>query len=371
MAQSQASLPTAYQAIRPASSSLAVRFRRGLASFLRYLVSIVIGLIFFIPVLWMLTTALKTEKDTFRFPPRLIPYQPRTALVNGQTLPLYQVTIDSGGQSKELALLKTAAGKGDFVNPLNPGEVYKDVRMKSAVALEAPGLRWQNFLDVFARSGRKSQNVTFATYLANSLIICFFGIIGTLISNALVAYAFAKLDFPGRDILFLIVLGTIMLPFQAVMIPQYVMFNDFFHWGDTFLPIIVPAFFANAYDTFLLRQFFRTIPKELSDAARIDGASEFGIFRQIILPLAKPALVVVTITTFLFYWNDFQAPLIYLTSPQNFTMTLGLQDFQQTRQVLWNLIMAASIIFTLPIIILFFFGQKQFISGFKLSGINE
>ena len=180
-----------------------------------------------------------------------------------------------------------------------------------------------------------------------------------------------RIKFPGRDLLFILVLGTIMLPPQAVLIPQYILFNDLLHWGNSFLPLIVPTFFANPFDIFLLRQFFRTIPEELCDAARIDGASEFGIFWRIVLPLSKPALAVVVITTFLFHWNDFLVPLIYLTSPQNFTMALGLADFQGQRQIIWNLLMAASVIFTLPIVIAFFFAQKQFIQGIKLTGIKE
>ncbi|HEX9118455.1 MAG TPA: carbohydrate ABC transporter permease, partial [Anaerolineae bacterium] len=176
---------------------------------------------------------------------------------------------------------------------------------------------------------------------------------------------------PGRDFLFICVLGTLMLPPQVTLIPQFIFFNDVLHWGNSFLPLLVPTFFANGYDTFLLRQFYRTIPEDLCDAARIDGASEWGVFALIVLQLSKPALAVVIITTFLFHWNDFLSPLIYLTSPKNFTMALGLADFQGQRQIIWNLLMAASVIFTLPIVIAFFFAQKQFIQGIKLTGIKE
>jgi multiple sugar transport system permease protein len=162
-----------------------------------------------------------------------------------------------------------------------------------------------------------------------------------------------------------------MLPFQVTMIPLYLFFNDFLHWGDSFLPLIVPTFFANAYDVFLLRQFFKTIPEELSDAARVDGASEFAIFRQIVLPLSIPVLATVTVFTFLWAWNDFQGPLLYLTSPRNFTMALGLSDFQSQRSVAWNLLMAASVVFTVPIVIAFFFAQRTFIQGIKLTGLKE
>jgi multiple sugar transport system permease protein len=162
-----------------------------------------------------------------------------------------------------------------------------------------------------------------------------------------------------------------MLPLQTVIIPQYVLCNDVLHWGNTFLPLIVSTFFANGGDAFLLRQFYRTIPEELCDAARIDDANKFQIFARIVLPFSKPALAVVAITTFLFYRNDFQASMIYLTGPQNYTMVLGLADFEGQRQVLWNLLMAAAVVFILPVIIAFFFRQKQFIEGIKLTGLEE
>jgi multiple sugar transport system permease protein len=192
-----------------------------------------------------------------------------------------------------------------------------------------------------------------------------------LFSNTPVAYAFARLRFPGRDILFIIILATMMLPFQVTMIPIYLFFNNFLHWGDSFLPLIIPTFFANAYDVFLLRQFFRTIPEEMCDAARVDGASEWQIFTQIILPLSVPVLATVTVFTFLWAWNDFTGPLLFLTSPHNFTMALGLQDFQSQRTMIWNQLMAAATVFTVPIVIAFFFAQKTFIQGIKLTGSKE
>ena len=288
---------------------------------------------------------------------------------DGQVLPLYDVTI--GTEVHRLALVSMDSAIGQFVDPLNPGQAYPDVRMKFATQVMEVGFRAQNYIDALTFNVRVGTGVTFLTYLFNSLVICFFAIIGTVGSNALVAYGFAFVDFPGRDVLFIFVLATVMLPFQAIMIPQYVFFNDFLHWGNSNLPLIVPTFFANAWDIFLLRQFYRTIPKEMSDAARIDGASEFDIFFKVVIPLTTPALAVVTITTFLFHWNDFLAPLIYLTSPDKFTMALGLQDFQGQRQILWNLLMAASVVFTLPIVIAFFFAQKTFIQGIKLTGLKE
>jgi multiple sugar transport system permease protein len=155
------------------------------------------------------------------------------------------------------------------------------------------------------------------------------------------------------------------------MIPIYLLFNDTLGWGDTFLPLIIPTFFANAWDVFLLRQFFRTIPEEMCDAARVDGASEWQIFTRIVLPLSTAVLATVTVFTFLYVWNDFTAPLLFLSSPRNFTMALGLQDFQSQRTIVWNQLMAAATVFTLPIVIAFFFAQKTFIQGIKLTGSKE
>jgi multiple sugar transport system permease protein len=231
--------------------------------------------------------------------------------------------------------------------------------------------RWQNFPDAMNRGSRPTVGTSFWTYLKNSLIIAVFAIIGTLLSNTPVAYAFSRLRFPGRDILFVLVLTTMMLPFQVTMIPMYLLFNDVLSWGDTFLPLIVPTFFANAYDVFLLRQFFRTIPEEMCDAARVDGASEFHIFTRIVLPLSVPVLATITVFTFLWAWNDFTGPLLFLTSPKNFTMALGLQDFQGQHTMIWNQMMAAATIFTVPIIIAFFFAQKTFIQGIKLTGSKQ
>ncbi len=336
---------------------------------LKHCLIIAVGMFFALPMLWMVATSLKSDRDVFHIPLRLLPNVNAMATVNGQKLPLYDVTMDN--QLRQLALVEMEESIGQFVDPQDPTKVYSDVRMKFAEPVMQVGFRWGNYLDAMNFNPRAGAGATVWTYLRNSLIICFFAILGTVASCAVVAYGFARISFPGRDLLFILVMGTIMLPFQAIMIPQYIFFNDFLHWGNTFLPLIVPTFFANAYDIFLLRQFYKTIPEELCDAARIDGASEFDIFARVVIPLSRPALAVVTITTFLFHWNDFQAPLIYLTSPKVFTMALGLADFQGQRQILWNLLMAASVVFTVPIIIAFFFAQKQFIQGIKLTGLKE
>lgn len=332
-----------------------------------------IGLFFLIPFLWMVLTAVKSSQDVFHTPPRWLPYDNVRVEVNGEQLPLYNVKTENG--IKQLAAVKILEGVGTFVDPKNPGQTVQYDIQQGATVIAEPimhiSFNWKNFPEAMQRGSRPGIGASFWVYFKNSLIIAFFSIVGTLFSNTPVAYAFARIKFPGRDILFVIILATMMLPFQVTMIPIYLFFNDFLHWGNSFLPLIIPTFFANAYDVFLLRQFFRTIPEEMCDAARVDGASEWQVFTQLIIPLSVPVLATVTVFTFLWAWNDFTGPLLFLTSPSKFTMALGLQDFQSQRTMIWNQLMAASVVFTVPIVIAFFFAQKTFIQGIKLTGSKE
>ncbi|MCD6386372.1 carbohydrate ABC transporter permease, partial [Candidatus Sumerlaeota bacterium] len=195
-------------------------------------------------------------------------------------------------------------------------------------------------------------------------------IIGTLISSSLVGYGFSRIRWRGRNTLFIFVLSTMMIPFPVTMIPLYAVFRRL-HWIGTFMPLWVPTFFGNAFSIFLLRQFFLTIPKELSEAAVVDGCGELRIFSQIILPLARPAFLVVALFQFMYAWNDFLGPLIYLTSQDKFTLSLGLQFFQsQHGGTQWNLLMAAATMMLVPVIILFLFTQRYFIEGISLTGLK-
>jgi multiple sugar transport system permease protein len=342
------------------------RWRKIGYSVLGHIAIIAISLFFIVPVVWMFFTALKSDQDTFSIPPRLLPRDNLRVTINGEELPLYDVTIE--GQTQRLALVNVAEGHGDFIDPANPSAEPIKVRMKFAEPVWTIKFQWHNFADAMNRGVRPGLNVNFWTYFKNSTIIAIFTIIGTLISCTPVAYGFARIRWPGRDLIFILVLSTMMLPFQVTMIPLFLFFTETLKWGDTFLPIIVPNFFANAFDIFLLRQFFRTIPEELLDAARVDGASELRIFLSIVLPLSKPILATITVFTFLWSWNLFLEPLLYLTNPENFTLALGLQDFQAQHKVIWNQMMAASVVFTIPIIIAFFFAQRTFIEGIKLTG---
>lgn len=217
-------------------------------------------------------------------------------------------------------------------------------------------IRWSNYIDAV-------NYIPFFMYTVNTLIICVLGVIGAVMSNAVVAYSFARLQWPGRDVLFGFTLATMMIPFPVVMVPLYSVFREL-GWIGTLLPLWVPMFFANAFYIFLLRQFFLRVPKDLAEAAQIEGASEFRIFWTIYLPLAKPALAVVALFTFINSWNDFLGPLLYLTEQSTFTLSLGLQFYQsQHGGTQWHLLMAASTLVVLPVVVLFFFTQRSFLRG--------
>lgn len=211
--------------------------------------------------------------------------------------------------------------------------------------------------------------IPFFTYLRNTVEVSVLSVVGTLISCPPAGYAFARLKWPGRDLFFMVSLATVMLPFQVQMIPLYSVFRSV-GWIGTLLPLIVPAFFGNGLYVFLLRQFFLTIPKELSEAAAIDGASEFRTFFQVMLPLVKPALITVSIFTFMANWTDFLAPLVFLNRESTFTLSLGLQFYQSQHFTAWSYLMVASLVFTIPALIVFLLLQRYFVQGFTLSGLK-
>jgi multiple sugar transport system permease protein len=346
-----------------------VKVRKFFEQFGKHALIWMVGILFFIPFIWMTSTSLKTRLDIGRIPPNFLPRENKTVEIEGETYPVFTLTL-ANSATKEVAVQGYEGSDAIVVDPTNPTQTTKVPKAALSEILIVK-FHWENYINAMTRASRPGLNVTFFTYLKNSLIIAFFCIIGTLISCTPVAYGFARIPFPGRDALFIFVLATMMLPFQVTMIPLFKFFNETLHWGDTFLPLIVPTFFANAWDIFLLRQFFRTIPSEMSDAARVDGANEWQIFIKLIIPLSIPVISTIAVFTFLWAWNDFTGPLIYLQSHQNYTMALGLQDFQGQREILWNQLMAASVVFTVPIIIAFFFLQKQFIQGIKLTGGKE
>lgn len=209
----------------------------------------------------------------------------------------------------------------------------------------------------------------FVRYLFNTVLITVLSVIGNIMSSSMVAYSMSKIQWKGKKYLFPFIIGTMMIPTQVTMIPLYLVFTKM-HMVGTIVPLVLPKFLGDAYYIFLLRQFFKTIPDSLVESATIDGAGDFTIFARIILPLCKPAMTSVGIFTFLYTWSDFMNPLLYLNKDEQYTLSLGLQAFMQTHFVEWGPMMAASAIFTVPIIIIFFFAQSYFIEGITVTGIK-
>ena len=221
-------------------------------------------------------------------------------------------------------------------------------------------VQWENYPDALTAR-------PFGRYYVNTTIITTLSVIGQVLSSAVVAYGFARFRFPGRGFIFLVLLSTLMIPFHMLIIPRFILFR-YLGWLDTFLPLIVPNFFGGAFSIFLLRQYFLTIPLDLDEAAKMDGASAFQIFMRIILPLARPALGAVAVFEFVSTWNDFLGPLIYLSSDRNYTVSIGLAAFRNDYFTAWHLFMAASAVAMLAPLIVFFLAQRYFISGVALTG---
>lgn len=280
----------------------------GASRVLVYAALITVAALYLAPLIWMASTAVKPQSQTLANPPRLLPE------------PLAQL----------------------------------------------PEYAAANFRQVW-----NDPIVDFPLYLRNTLIIAFLSVAGTVISSAVVAYGFARIQFRGKAALFGVLLATMMIPFPVIMGPLYVIFKTL-GWIGTLQPLWVPAWFASAFNVFLLRQFIRTIPKELDEAARIDGCGHVGIFWRIIVPLCRPSLAVVALFQFMFVWNDFLGPLIFLTHRDQYTLALGLSLYQsQTGSTPWNLLMMASLLIVMPVLILFLLAQRTFVDGIATAGLKE
>jgi ABC-type glycerol-3-phosphate transport system permease component len=225
-------------------------------------------------------------------------------------------------------------------------------------------IRLQNYLDVLT-----SPAFPFVRLLRNTIFYAGTGTLGMLLSCSAVAYGFARLRFRGRDFLFGITLSTMMLPGIVRLIPTYLLFRRF-GWVGSYAPLLIPQFFGNAFNIFLLRQFFINLPWELSDAARVDGASEFRTFWQVMLPMVKPALLVAGVFHFMWLWNDFMGPLIYLSDSRQYPLVLGLSAFRSRFEVQWHLMMAASLLTSAPLVVIFFVAQRHLIEGVALTGLK-
>lgn len=223
-------------------------------------------------------------------------------------------------------------------------------------------IAWENYIKIW-------QVVPFFTFLKNSIIITSICLIGRLFSNLLVGYAFARLHFPGREILFMICISTMMLPGVVTIIPMFVLYR-ILGWVNTFLPLTVHSFFGSAFLIFMSRQFFRGIPIEYDEAARVDGAGTLRIWWEILLPNSRSLALVISIYSFLWDWNDFMGPLIYLHSQEKFTLALGLRTFMGYISYSWNYLMAGAVVMLTPVIVFFIFTQRYFIHGISMSGLT-
>ncbi len=373
------------------------------------------AVVFGFPLLWMFITSLTPAEQTLAYPPRLVPLA-HYAVLDGRRMevthdlvvPAPSVLVEIVGGTRAGARMVLPTGAFDPADPslrlvkdVMPGwvqvtqrstgsktidrELLRDVLPPEAIDTQVR-FRWDNypkallamggrsieeiegFVEARAEPRARDAEVGFPRFLANSVIVCVLGVIGTVLSNSIVAYGFARLRWRGRDAFFALTLATMMMPFPVLMVPTFGIFQEL-GWIGTLLPLWAPTFLGNAFHIFLMRQFFRTIPEELSEAARIDGCSEWRIFWRIILPLSRPVLAVSALFHFLHAWNDFLAPLMYLTRKHTFTLPLALQAFQNTHGgVQWNFLMAASAVTVVPIIVLFFFAQKTFIQGIATTG---
>jgi multiple sugar transport system permease protein len=280
------------------------------------------------------------------------------------------VTATLDGQAITGRVIEDRDDGSSMVEVLSPASLAGRQHLFSASEVTAKrhiGLKLQNYPD--ALDFLPPEAAHGLVYLKNTLVVVILGVIGTLLSSAIVAYGFSRLRFPGREALFVVMLSTMMLPAAVTKLPQFMIFRGL-GWIDTLQPLWVPAFFGSALNIFLLRQFFRQIPMELEDAAKIDGCSYIRSFWSVMMPQIKPALAVITIWTVMGVWNDFMNPLIYINSPEHMTISYAVQLYSSDRGGEQGLVAAFTTLSMLPVLALFFFTQRYFIEGVTLSGFG-
>ena len=309
--------------------------------------------------------SLKSEEQITQLNAPLLPSDPRTFEYEGETVSVYYVPLPDG-TTRELALVRKGRQQSEFVDPANP-DAGRITWQGSWRTLSQP---WQvaphcgNYTEVW-------NEIAFPRLLFNTVALAAIGTIGTVLSCLLVAYGFARFRFPGRGLLFTLLLATIFLPAAVTLIPTYTLFVKL-GWVGTWLPLLVPAFFANAYDVFLIRQYLLTIPRDLDEAAAIDGASALRILRSVILPQAWPVIVAVSIFTFVYSWNDFFGPLIYLAGHEDIQpLQVGLSHFNGIYHTKANLIQAGNIMTLFIPVLLFAIFQRVFTRGIVITGIEK
>ena len=320
---------------------------------------------FLSPLAYSALTSLKTESQISDPSAPLLPSDPRTFEYQGETLDVYYVPMPDGS-TRELALVTKGRTQSDFIDPANPaaGAITWQGSWRGLAQPSQVAPQWGNYAEVW-------NSIDFPRLLFNTVALAILGTIGTVLSCLLVAYGFARFRFPGRGLLFTLLLATIFLPAAVTLIPTYTIFVKL-GWVGTWLPLVVPAFFANAYDVFLIRQYLLTIPRDLDEAAAIDGASAFRILRSVILPQAWPVIVAVSIFTFVYSWNDFFGPLIYLAGNDDIIpLQVGLSHFNGIYHTRLNLIQAANIMTLFIPVLLFAIFQRVFTRGIVITGVEK
>lgn len=320
---------------------------------------------FMIPFAWLISTSLKADDEQAVFPPVWIPTQQILSdTVKGDDgKPAKLSTLSDGLAVLEVGELPT----GDIkIRPVAGGPT-KTVRRAELSKVRHVSPKWENYSEALAYL--PPDTYYGLTFLGNTLFLTLMSVLGTLLASSMVAYSFARLSWPGRNFLFGVLLATMMVPGAVTLMPQFLIFRSL-GWVDTLKPLWVPAFFGSAFNIFMLRQFFLTIPNELEDAAKIDGCGPFGVYWRVMLPQVKPALAAIAIMAVMGAWNNFQGPLIYLSSAEHMPLAYGLQLYQQQHGGEPGLLMAASTMVVMPIIVLFFFSQRYFIEGVSLTGMG-
>jgi multiple sugar transport system permease protein len=324
-----------------------------------------LAMIFLLPFVYMLLTSIKDSDQMTALNAPLYPAtQEMYTYTDGQQYVVYEVPTSSGTQ--ELAAIDKRRTNTTFVDPKTGQKVEWQGNWRALSPVWLLTIKFDNFNTVLGV-------LNFLLLLRNTLFVSVVGTIGAVTSAIIVAFGFARFRIPGKNGLFLLLIMTIMLPFQVLLIPQYMGFMAI-GWTGTLLPLIVPHFFANAYNVFLLRQYFLTLPRELDEAAQIDGASPLRILFSVIVPQAWPAIVAVSLFHFFFSWNDFFAPLVYLSGHSDlFTMTVGLQAFSATysRAGSGTLTQAGALLAMIVPVVIFFIGQRAFMRGVVVSGVEK
>jgi multiple sugar transport system permease protein len=340
------------------------RFRDLTSTLLITALGLLVMIVFLMPLGYMLATAFKPDSQLSMQNAPLYPAAAATYNFQGTDYPLYDVPTEEG--IKRLALVKPFREDSDMVDPAHPEQGIFNVkgRWRTWTAIYSFAITWENFTTAW-------DQINFALLLRNSLVLAIIGTIGTLISCIMVAYGFARFPLPGKNLLFVVLISTIVLPPQATIIPLYILFAKL-GWTGSWLPLLVPAFFANAYDVFLLRQYFMGIPRELDEAAKIDGANPLRTLISVIIPQAIPAITAVTLFHFFFVWNQYFEPLVYLIGHEElYPISVGIGAFVTTfGNYPGRSAATAALTIALPAL-MFFFAQRQFMQGVVITGVEK